>query len=209
VRRRRVGPWVAALKPVMAKLKTEYARGSDSDRTLRWKREDMGVTIHFEGRLKSKTAFEQLVFLARKWARREGWPIHEIPNERRTLHRVKNETDWDYSGFTEGVVLQPHHNSEPLRLEFDEDLYIQEFIKTQFAGPAIHLQVVAFLKDIQPCFDELTVTDEGEFWESCDKQRLVELMEGCNRALKDILTKNPKARGPIRLPSGRIADCTE
>lgn len=169
----------------------------------------MGITIHFEGQLKSKPAFEQLVFTARKWAASEGWPISDIPREHRILKRVKNEADWDYSGFTEGLELQPHQNAEPLRLEFDENLYIQEYIKTQFAGPEVHLQVVAFLKDIQPCFSELTVIDEGEFWESENMQRLIDLMEGCNRGLNDILTKNPKARGPQRLPSGRIIDCTE
>lgn len=169
----------------------------------------MGITIHFEGQVKSKPAFEQLVFAARKWAAREGWPISDISRQHRVLQRVKNETDWDYSGFTEGVELHPHQNAEPLRLEFDENLFIQEYIKTQFAGPEVHRQVVAFLKDIQPCFSELTVTDEGEFWESENMQRLIDLMEGCNRALNDVLTKNPKARGPRRLPSGRIIDCTE
>lgn len=159
--------------------------------------------------MKSKAAFEQVMFTARKWAESNQWPISDIPRENRVLHRVRNEADWDYSGFTEGVLLQPHQDSEPLRLEFDEDLYVQDYIKTQFAGPEAHLQVVAFLRDVQPCFLEMTVIDEGEFWESGDKQRLIELMDGCDRALNDILAKDPKARGPLRLPSGRIIDCMQ
>lgn len=132
--------------------------------------------------MKSKLAFEQLIFTARKWAAKERWPIADIPHERRVLQCVKNEADWDYSGFTEGVELQPRENTDRLRLEFDENLYVQEYIKAQFAGPDVHLQVVAFLKDIEPCFDELIVMDEGEFWESADKQRLIELngrMQSC------------------------------
>lgn len=169
----------------------------------------MGITIHFEGQLKDKPAFEQIIFTARKWATNKGWPIADISREHRALQRVKNEADWDYSGFTEGVQMQPHVNSEPLRLEFDEDLYIQDYIKTQFTGPAIHLDVVAFLKEIEPCFQELIVIDEGEFWETGDMKRLVNLMEGCDRALTDILAKNKKARGPMRLASSRIIDYME
>lgn len=169
----------------------------------------MGVTIHFEGQLKSRAELFQLRALAHSWAETEGWSFSDITREHRELQRVKAETDWNYSGFTEGIELQPHKDADPLRMEFDEDLYIQEYIKTQFAGPEVHIQIISFLKDIQPFFNELFVNDEGEFWESGNKQQLLDHMEACNRTLNDLLKENPKASGPIRLPSGRIVDCFE
>jgi hypothetical protein len=74
---------------------------------------------------------------------------------------VKDEVDWDYTGFTQGIELRPHPNTDPLRLEFDEELYIQQYIKTQFAGPVVQIKVVTFLKNIQPFFNGFRVEDEG------------------------------------------------
>jgi len=58
-----------------------------------------------------------------------------------------------------------------VRLEFDENLYVQEFAKTQFAGVDWHLKVVGLLKAIQSYFRELRVADEGEF---CAKMKVKE-----------------------------------
>ena len=79
---------------------------------------------------------------------------------------MRDEQGWDYTGPTRGIVLYPHENSEPLRLEFDRDLIVQEFIKTQFAPAEIHVKIVGFLKKIAPHFEALTVEDEGEYWDT-------------------------------------------
>src|SRR6267378_1716568 len=125
----------------------------------------MGVTIHFEGKLKRPEAYQTVLATAR---------------------RFREEKDWDYVGPVKGVVLYPHENSEPVRLEFDSELYIQEYTKTQFAQIEVHLLLVELLKKIEPYFEQLIVFDEGEYLEQSDEYQ-----------------------GPVRLPSKRIVDVTE
>src|SRR5262249_10737088 len=114
--------------------------------------------------------------------------------------------DVDYCGPIDGIVLFPHPDAEPLHLEFDRTLYVQDFIKTQFAPLDVHVRVVELLHSLEPDFEELAVVDEGEFWDSADVQTLRRHVDTINRVLKDLLAKNPKTRYPVRLSSGRIAD---
>jgi hypothetical protein len=166
----------------------------------------MGVTIHFEGRLRSRRDLALLVELARGTAERLGWPHRPIAEERAHLARVREEEDWDYVGPTTGIEVLPHERCDPLRLEFDSDLYIQEFIKTQFAGPAVHAQVVQFLRTLEPHFDSLAVEDEGELWSGGDNATLQEHFSAFETALAEYLREHPEAEGPVRLESGRWVD---
>jgi hypothetical protein len=166
----------------------------------------MGVTIHFEGRLKSPESLERLVQAARGAAADLGWPCQIIREECAQLPRVRDEQDWDYVGPTAGIELLPHKDSEPLRLEFDRELYVQEFIKTQFAGPDVHVEVVNLLRQLETHFAILSVDDEGEYWESNDRTILEGHIGACDQELARILRETPRARGPVRLPSGRLAD---
>jgi hypothetical protein len=166
----------------------------------------MGVTIHFEGSLHDQARFAQVVGAAKSLAECEGWGWEAIEEKVVTLKRVLNEQARDYTGPTRGIVLYPHENSEPLRLEFDGDLFVQEFIKTQFAPVQIHVQIVRFLKDIAPHFKAFTVCDEGEYWET----EAVEVLENHRRTISQLLREQLAARpdlvGPVALPTGRIAD---
>jgi hypothetical protein len=166
----------------------------------------MGVTIHFEGRLRSSESLDQLVKAARRAAEDLGWPSKTIEEERAHLARVLDEQDWDYVGPTSGIEFLPHEDSEPLRLEFDSDLYIQEFIKTQFAGPDIHVKVVGMIRQLESYFETLSVDDEGEYWDSNDRTLLEQHLRTCDEQLARLLRDTPGARGPVRLPSGRLAD---
>ena len=166
----------------------------------------MGVTIHFEGRLKHPKAYPLLLDALNEYAANHNWPVMQIREEHRTLHRVRDEKDWEYSGLTFGLELQPSENSDPLRFEFDKDYFVQEFIKTQFAGSELHIEVINLFRLIQPYFDKLDICGEGDFWETSDEKLLTEHIENCDRALQKMLVENPKAKGPVRLPDGRIVD---
>ena len=83
----------------------------------------MGVTIHFEGTLRDEAAFEHVIRSARTRAVQEGWKSEVIAEDIATLWRVRNEEDCEYTGPTRGILLYPHENAEPLRLEFDRDLF--------------------------------------------------------------------------------------
>ncbi len=165
----------------------------------------MGVTIHFEGRLKDAEALKRVIDAAK----RTGWKDKRIEEAHVTLERVRDEAEWDYTGPTYGIELQPHENCEPLRLEFDCDLYVQEYVKTQFAPPETHMAIVHFLKAIAPEFDALQVFDEGEYWDTGSIDVLTYHIDSCERALQEVLETNASARGPLRLPSGRIVDFLE
>jgi len=169
----------------------------------------MGITIHFEGRLRSSDAYQAVVNTARQFAHKCGWEYEPIEETVTILKRVRNEEDWDYEGLVKGVVLQPHHNSEPFRLEFDTDLYVQEYTKTQFAPLEIHVSVVELLKEIEPYFEKLEVIDEGEYFETQDQGILKQHLDRCFEVLDGYLEQGDKYEGPVRLPSQRIVDVIE
>jgi hypothetical protein len=169
----------------------------------------MGVTIHFEGTLRDEAAFEHVIRSARTRAEQEGWKSEVIAEDIATLWRVRNEEDCEYTGPTRGILLYPHENAEPLRLEFDRALFMQDYIKTQFAPAEIHIRVVRLLKEIAPQFVNLTVEDEGEFWGSESREVLAGHLDACFRAINDQLKSRSDVRGPVRLANGRIADLVE
>ena len=166
----------------------------------------MGVTVHFEGSLASEGSLKRVVEIAQAFASARDWSVAPIEEAKVKLQRVRCEEDWDYEGPTRGIALQPHANSDPLRLEFDSELYVQEYCKTQFAPLAIHVQVIELLRSIQSEFVKLTVEDEGEYWETSEESRLAEHLNVCFTALDEHIEKDPTLMGPVRAPSGRILD---
>ena len=84
----------------------------------------MGITIHFEGRLKSVDDLPCVTQIATEFTKHNKWFYRAILEMERSLARVRDEDNWDYVGLTSGVELLPHADCEPLRLEFDENGYI-------------------------------------------------------------------------------------
>jgi len=166
----------------------------------------VGVTIHFEGGLRDEGAFRRAIELARQFGIGRGWPSQPIDESRVELQRVRDEQPWDYVGPTRGIVLQPHENSEPLRLEFDSDLYLQEYCKTQFAPCDVHIEIIELLRQLEPEFALFLLDDEGEYWPSGDRAVLERHRDACFRALDEHLASDSNLAGPVRLPSGRILD---
>lgn len=169
----------------------------------------MGVSIHFEGQLKSENDFNSVITAAKNFAQNNEMPYEFFSDPFKKICRVKAEQDWDYEGPTKGIKIQPDPNSDPLWLEFDKDNYIQEFCKTQFAGIDVHLKIIQLLKLIQPHFIELLVTDEGEYWETNDKTKLQHSFDSYFVAAEKAIAENPKLNGPFRLDDGRIIDLME
>jgi hypothetical protein len=166
----------------------------------------MGVTIHFEGRLKSQKDFDEVIEKARDFAKKRSSDIIQLDNDKKLLKRVKEEKDWDYEGEVKGIQFQPHENSDPLILEFDKDLYIQEFCKTQFSDISTHIEIIEFLRDIESNFDNLSVIDEGEYWDTDDVKLLEQKFEDFFVAFENAIKENPKLKGPFRMGDGRIVD---
>jgi hypothetical protein len=119
---------------------------------------------------------------------------------------VRDEEDWDYIGLTKGIVVHPHDNAEPLRFEFDDNLYIQEYCKTQFAGPSVHISVVELLRLLERLFEALPVEDEGEYWHTSDPSLLSNHMRRVDVQIAQLAAEKPSCQVAFRLPTGRIID---
>lgn len=166
----------------------------------------MGITIHFEGRLKDEASFDTVVALTKQFCDERSWPYESINDSHVTLNRVRDEKEWDYEGSVKGIAIQPHENSEPFRLEFDKDFYIQEYTKTQFSPIEIHVELIELLHRLQPHFAHLEIIDEGEFFETGDHDTLANHINRCFEVLDEYLAQEEKYYGPIRLENKRIVD---
>ena len=76
-----------------------------------------------------------------------------------------------YDGPVYGIKLNPHPYCEPLTLEFDASLFCQDYTKTQFAGPDIHIALIDLIEELKPHFVEFVVLDESGYLPNFDKER--------------------------------------
>lgn len=152
----------------------------------------MGVTIHYSGKLKDPARLEDVIVFAEKLAKESRWAFNRI-------ERVVGSE-------TAGFVAFPHQHCEPLRFEFGNDLKIRSWIKTQFAGPEVHVSVVHFLRQIRPLIGRLGVRDEGEYWETGSEEKLREHMDSINRIIEEMKDENPNIRVKVHESNGRIVD---
>jgi len=166
----------------------------------------MGVTIHFEGKLKSQDSFQTVISIAKQFAQTNELNFSTFQEDNKLLSRVKDEVDWDYNGSTMGILIKPDENCDPLNIEFDCDYYIQEYCKTQFADISVHILVIDLLRQLEPNFDILTVFDEGEYWETSDIALLQSHFDNCFKAIEEAKQDDKSLEGPFRLGDGRIVD---
>jgi hypothetical protein len=169
----------------------------------------MGVTVHFEGRLKGTQAFSSLLLYIEEIGRAETLLTERFENSQTKLGRVREERPWDYVGPTKGILLYLQEDCEPLRLEFDRELYVQEWVKTQFAGVDTHIRLIQILRNIERFFHTLAVNDEGEYWESENREALAEHIRRCNEVIAEFAARNPRAQVKVKEPNGRLADLIE
>ncbi|HUN88048.1 MAG TPA: hypothetical protein VMU28_04630 [Terriglobales bacterium] len=167
----------------------------------------LGITIHFRGQLKSEDCYSEVIRVAQREAFANEWLTEPIENPETELLRIdEDEKESTYVGPTKGLVVYPHEDCEPVRLEFDRELGVQEFTKTQFAGAAIHIKVVEFLRKLEPYFDSFHVEDEGEFWNTSDETILQDHLTRTAQLIEEYRAKDPRNEVKVRTPDGRIAD---
>lgn len=124
----------------------------------------MGVTIHYRGRLKSPEERASFCKEAAGLAKSLGWSVTRV---------------------SDGLILGPHPECDPLFFVFHPDgamhgVFADEewaFCKTQFAPVEVHIAIVRLLKHLKPrFFQELEVVDDGQYWETGDRNRLEHLL---------------------------------
>lgn len=152
----------------------------------------MGITIHYAGRVASEEAISALYEESLAIARNFGWR-GRVP-ARESLR-------------AEGLIFLPHENCEPLTLRFSRTRRFSDFCKTQFAGPAVHLQVLQFFRRLEQHFSKLVIYDETEEFETKgDMEALLAVFDRELQYIKEGLLEYPGSQMQVRLPTGRIAD---
>ncbi len=126
----------------------------------------MGVTIHYEGRLRSLDAYGELAGRLKKEADKHEWLFSEVVAKKVHLPRVINGKLEDYAGPIKGVVINLHEDCEAFRLLFDGTGFMQGFVKTQFCPTSIHVRIVELLRSVEDLFTDFRVLDEGPYWET-------------------------------------------
>jgi len=165
-----------------------------------------GVTIHYEGRAESAAAVDGALRMLTSRAHALGWKVDDASAEDVSLKRVIDEKDVPYRGAVRGLVLRPGLNCEPLFVQFDSSFFMQDFVKTQFAGPDVHIKVVELLRQLKPFLVTLKIEDEGEYWETNDKKKLEMHIATVNSLIREMKGKTSGLQGPVTLPNGRIVD---
>ena len=146
----------------------------------------MGLTIHIEGQLKSEKDFNELMVLATNYAFNKGFRYNLFIEKENILCKIKNGKLIDGNYLVKCIVINPGDGCESLIMEFDEELHFQTSCKTQFADPEIHMELVGFLRKIEPFFEFFTVQDEGEFWETGDAEILRSKINFLNQMMDSV-----------------------
>jgi len=173
----------------------------------------MGLTIHYQGQIESEQAYVSFIAEVTAFAVAHGWPVHTIAEEKRKLTRMLQPEDPEadeyedtYVGPTRGVYLLPHPECEPLNFEFDRDLFMQDWCKTQFAGSAIHRTILALFRQTEPLFEMLDIQDEAGGWEDPDPAHLERVFAEAKQAIAEAAEEMPGSSVGVLTPSGRILD---
>jgi hypothetical protein len=173
----------------------------------------MGLTIHYQGQLLSEAALEEFVGVATAYAGARGWAAHPVKTGRKVLTRMLQPEDPEaaeyeeiYEGPVRGIYLLPDAQCEPLTFEFDRDLFMQDWCKTQFAGAGVHAEIVGLFREVEGLFEMLDVMDEAEFWELGDRGALEEAFREASAAIAEAAAETPGAAVGVLTPSGRILD---
>ncbi len=155
----------------------------------------MGVTIHYAGRLRTRSDLEGFLVVAERLAEERGW----------RLERLRQAPDHPETGF----ITYPHPDCEPIQFSFDQRGKVSGWVKTQFAGPETHIEVVGFLRQLRSLFAKFGVRDEGEYLTTGREDTLRGHIETINRLIREAVDSNPNIRTGVHLPSGRIVDYIE
>lgn len=147
-----------------------------------------GVTIHYSGKVANTSKVKQVYKVAQSYATERKWKVESIHD---------------------GIKIYPHEWCEPINLIFSDTTLSENFVKTQFAGPEIHKEVVGLFKAMKPMMVQFKVEDEGEYWETSDYKKLKANIDKTNEMMKKHKSENPRLRGPNRLPNGLIVDLFE
>jgi hypothetical protein len=152
----------------------------------------MGLTIHYSGKFNPDASLAGMIEEVKDIAGIYNWPFHvyETEFDKKLLGKKT------YNGSIYGICFTPP-GSETVSLSFlsngrmsndvnlsfygnsknkmEQKYLYMLFTKTQFAGIEIHKLIVHILKHIEKKYLlDFKVSDEGEYWEGLDENKLAE-----------------------------------
>ena len=162
----------------------------------------MGITIHYRGKMENIAHFPSLKDELIDIAKIMDWQWHELDEDLfkpAGARLVVKDGQAEISGHLplKGLSIKLHADCESFDLYFDKDgnlsaplLFImvnegsikeeEAFlsVKTQFAPAEVHIAVVNLLRFLKKRYiPNLEVHDEGGYWETSDKEKLIEKMK--------------------------------
>ncbi len=171
----------------------------------------MGITIYFQGKLKDTQLINSLrdelidISEAMNW---ECQSLDEDWSKPSTAKLIVNKERFEIVGHLplKGVQIKLHPDCEPLSIYFDAEGYLNtpmsmilinegkikpedsfSSVKTQFAPTDIHISIINLLKYLKKRYvPNLKVIDEGEYWESGDKEKLIEKIAFLNEKIDKV-----------------------
>jgi hypothetical protein len=133
------------------------------------KKRPKGVSISYEGTLKSSESFNELVNFLVEFANRNEFALKVYRDTQCHLNRWNNfgEVIDRYEGESKGIMIFLSNNYEsdfPLNFEFDDHLYLSESIETQNLTLDNHILITEILQKVSCFFETFSVEDSGGYW---------------------------------------------
>ncbi len=180
----------------------------------------MGLSIHYRGTLTDKNQIYPLIDELEDIAKSMQWEYRlfdEDWSQRPDATLEKGEAGTlkiEGDARLKGVILNVHEDCESLSLCFDASGAITSLlnvalnaeegypsgpqwlsVKTQFAGPEVHVAVVKLLRYLKSKYlHDLEVNDESGYWETDDYGAVVENIDLINRGIAAITRRLEAAR---------------
>ncbi|OQX76919.1 MAG: hypothetical protein B6D64_09065 [Bacteroidetes bacterium 4484_276] len=155
----------------------------------------MGISIHYNGSLKSRNEIDKLRDELADISRDMGWDATfvEPTDEDKKTHppiygiiiNLRNGCElfsfiFDNDGKLRNSIALSH-------FDYSDKYQIGACIKTQYSSPEQHIIIIKLLRYIKKVhIKDLQVVDEGGYWESSDKERLTYLFNFLNEKLAEL-----------------------
>ncbi len=161
----------------------------------------MGITIHYRGKLNDPAEIDAVTDIVQQRAVAKGWSWTHIDDDwdaevdAQLVHTSKGHLELTGHAGLKGFSLDIDPKCEVVPLLFDSSGYLRSIfsffdpgsardgdtiaVKTQFAPPEAHIQIIELLRELKQRFiADLEVMDEGEYWETEDRDLLERKMAG-------------------------------
>ncbi|MCK4446815.1 MAG: hypothetical protein KAW56_07015 [Candidatus Marinimicrobia bacterium] len=186
----------------------------------------MGITVHYKGRINDPVNIDRLIDEINDICEDMKWEYTIIQKEENDIGHPPRLL---VGQAIKGIVFTIHEKCDMVGFIFDKKGYLRSpisipyfeendddqlvvSVKTQYSSPDIHIVLIKLLRYIKSKYIEnLEVTDEGEFWETSNKERLKYLFDFLNEKLNmicDILEGNKNNFSKSDSPE-QIADKVE